>query len=344
MNSTVNRKGPILRELALAVTAGLVFAVSPFTPNEWAPSAAGGLVVSAGVLAWRLRSGAPVWREAESAGAGVALGRDAVAGLAVFGLCLAVFAPTLEWMYQEWTRSVWSNEHGLFVPFVMAWLVRNQLRGDTSPAESSAWGLAPLGAGLGLAALDASTQSRYLAALGLLLALPGLSLLLLGPRRTRALRVPLLLGILLVPIPYTVGTPLALRTITAMGVPPLLDLVGVTAIREGTQLVMPRQTFLVANACSGVATMYASLAAALVLAALSASNFRRAALLLSAPLLAIGANIVRVTLLVLIAQLFGTQILDTMIHEASGVATFAIVLVALFSIAHTRSPAAASPA
>ena len=211
----------------------------------------------------------------------------------------------------------------------MAWLARNALRGDQGPAESSAWGFLPLAGGLALAAIDANAQSRYSPRSGSLMALPGLSLLLLGARRTCALRVPLLIGILLVPIPYTVGTPLVLRTLTANGVLPLLHLLGFTAVREGTQLILPRQNFLVADACSGVATLYASVASAMVLAALSTSHWRRAALLLSAPLLAVAANVVRVTLLVLLAHAFGTELLDTAMHEASGVATFGIVLVIL---------------
>jgi exosortase len=339
MKSAVLRKGPLLRELAFALTAGVVFMVSPFTPNELAPAAAGGFVVGAGLLAWRLRPRSPVWEEAASEAPALELGWDRTAGVAVALLCLAVFAPTLHWMYLEWTRSVWSNEHGIFVPFAMAWLARNALRGDHGPAEGSAWGLLPLGVGLALAVLDANAQSRYLAALGPVVALPGLSLLLLGPRRTRALRVPLLIGLLLIPIPYTVGTPLVLRTLTASGVLPLLQLLGFTVLREGTQLIMPRQNFLVADACSGVATLYASLASALVLAALVTSPWRRVALILAAPVLAIGANVVRVTLLVLLAQTFGTALLDTAIHEASGVATFGLVLAVLFWMANASTGA-----
>jgi exosortase len=332
MKTAVLRKGPLLRELAFALTAGVVFMVSPFTPNELAPAAAGGFLVGAGLLAWRLRPRSPVWDEAATDAPAFELGWDRVAGVAVALLCLAVFAPTVHWMYLEWTRSIWSNEHGLFVPFAMAWLAHNALRRDHGPADGSAWGLLPLGAGLGLAVLDANAQSRYLAALGLVIALPGLSLLLLGPRRTRALRVPLLIGLLLIPIPYTVGTPLALRTLTASGVLPLLQMLGFTVLREGTQLIMPRQNFLVADACSGVATLYASMA-------LVNSRWRRVALILMAPVLAVGANIVRVTLLVLLAQAFGTQLLDTALHEASGVATFAIVLAILFWMASPSSGA-----
>jgi exosortase len=329
MKTGVLRKGPLLRELALAATAGLVLTVSPFTPNELPPAAAMGFALGGAVLAWRLRPSSPVWEEAASEAPPLAFGWDRVAGSAVALLCLAVFAPTLHWMYLEWTRSVWSNEHGIFIPFLMAGLAWYFLRGDQGPAEGSAWGLLPLGAGLGLAVLDANAQTRYLAALGLVLALPGLSLLLLGPRRTRTLRVPLLIGLLLIPIPYTVGTPLALRTLTATGVLPLLQLLGFTVLREGTQLIMPRQNFLVADACSGVATLYASFACALVLAGLATSPWRRLVLIVIAPVLAIGANIVRVTLLVLLAQTFGTDLLDTALHEASGVATFAVVVTVL---------------
>lgn len=336
MKTAMPRKGPILRELALAALAGVVFTVSPFTPNELAPAAAGGLLVAAGILGWRLRPASPVWQE--EARTPFRLRHDQVLAISVSLLCLAAFAPTIQWMYREWTRSVWSNEHGIFVPFAMIWLARNALRGDQGPAESSAWGFLPLAAGLALAALDANAQTRYLAALGLLIALPGLSLLVLGARRTRALRVPLLIGILLVPIPYTVGTPLLLRTLTASGVLPLLHMLGFTAMREGTQLILPHQNFLVADACSGVATLYASVASAMVLAALSTSRWRRLALILCAPALAIAANVVRVTLLVLLADTFGTALLDTAMHEASGVATFAVVLIVLIAIANTRAP------
>lgn len=331
MKPGVLRKAPILRELALAATAGLVFAVSPFTPNELPHAAALGLLLGVGVLAWRLRPGSPLWREAPAVP--VRLERAHwLAGLTGL-LCLAVFAPTLQWMYLEWTRSVWSNEHGILVPFAMAWMARNALRGDDGPPETSAWGFVPLVSGLALAVVDASAQTRYVAAVGLLLTLLGLSLLLLGARRTRILRVPLLLGILLIPIPYTLGTPLVLRTITASGVLPLLHLLDMAAVREGTLLVLPRQSFLVADACSGVATLYASLAVALVLAALSASLWRRIVLITVAPLLAIGANVVRVTILVLIGELLGASLLDTALHEASGVATFLVVLVTLIFIA-----------
>jgi exosortase/archaeosortase family protein len=60
-----------------------------------------------------------------------------------------------------------------------------------------------------------------------------------------------------------------------------------------------------------------------------------------APLLAIGANVVRVTILVLIGEHLGASLLDTALHEASGVATFLVVLVTLIFIAGRSNRGAA---
>lgn len=338
MRDVVWWKGPVLRELALAATAGLVFGLSPFTPNERAPSAAGGFVLGLALLAWRLRRNSPVW--SEPVGAAAWLERDSLLGAASGILCLAAFAPTLQWMYREWTASVWINDHGLFMPFAMAWLAHRKLRDHPgNRGESSAWGFLPLGAGLALSVLDSNAQSRYLGALGLLLALPGLSLLLLGRRRTWAIRMPLLLGVLLLPIPFSLAAPLGLRTITAKGVLQLLHLLDLSALREGTLIHMPpAHNFVVADACSGANTLWAALAMALVLAVTSATTWRRVALLMLAPLLAISANVLRVTLLVLLTKWLGTELLDTPIHEATGVATFFGVLGPLIGVAYWRLP------
>ena len=338
MRQAVWWKGPIPRELALAAIAGLVFAASPFTPNERGPAAAGGLIVGLALLAWRLRRDSPVWQE--PIGARRSIGLETLLGAGSLLLCLAVFAPTLQWMYREWTVSVWINDHGLFMPFAMAWLAHRKLRDDPGQGrESSAWGFLPLCAGLALAVLDANARTRYLAALGLLLALAGLSLLLLGPRRTWAIRTPLLLGVFLLPIPYSLAAPLGLRTFTAKGVLQLLHVLDYSALREGTLIHMPpSHNFVVADACSGANTLWAGLAMALVLAVTNPSPWRRGALLLSAPLLAIGANVLRVTLLVLLTSWLGTQLLDTPIHEATGVATFLGVLLPLIGIAYWRLP------
>ena len=113
----------------------------------------------------------------------------------------------------------------------------------------------------------------------------------------------------------------------------LASQLGVPVLRLGTVLVLPNATFLVADECSGFSALYAALGVSIVLAATARRLPRRILLLLAAFPLAVLCNVVRVTVLVGLANRFGLGLLDTPFHAASGVATFWAVLVLLFAIA-----------
>ena len=166
--------------------------------------------------------------------------------------------------------------------------------------------------------------------------LPGLSLLLLGTERTRAMRVPLIIALFMVPLPYLVTSVLFLREITTEGVVALLRLGGVAVYSEGTVIQLAWGPFRVSEACSGLSTFYSAIAISVVFAGLSSSPGRRAALILSAIPLAITANIVRVIVLVFLCKWFGNELLATPIHEGSGAATFAVVFLILHRIANPQ--------
>lgn len=253
--------------------------------------------------------------------------------LALFAL---VFAPTAGWLWERWTDSVFRNGHGIFMPFVLAYLVREHLKHETDPEpRGSAWGFAFLVPAFALLALDTGIKSEILGALALVLALPGISLLLLGTRRTWGIAFPLAIAVFMVPIPAgaidrVVGV---LRTITAIGTTELIALVGMPIARVGTTLTVPDLTVEVADNCSGFSTLYAAVLTSLILAQLTRSRPRRLALLASAIPLALVCNILRVTALVLIAKHWGPEVLETSVHPASGVVLFGVVIVALFAIA-----------
>ena len=324
----------MVREAALALIVTLIVAIGPFTPNEWGPSLALGALVGAAVFAIRVR-----WFGAlEPAAAGdearplASIGTWAAGAIGFGALCVA-FLPTFQWLYYEWTRSVWANDHGLFMPFLIGYLGVHALGRDRGEdAESSAWGLPLLGFGLVLSVADAVIGTRYLGLLGFLLALPALSLLLLGARRTRILAAPLALTLLMVPIPYTLSTHLYLRHVTAALVEPILRGMGYRLVREATVIHMNSGDFVVSDACSGIATLYASIAFACVMASMTRSVRMRWTLILIAPFLALFANVIRVTALILMSDTFGSWILETPLHEGTGVVAFVIVLFGLVAI------------
>jgi len=325
------------RELVLGVATTGLLAVSPFTPAAWLPSFALGALGGAAVVGWRLwqRWQAP---EADAPSESLRLEVPTRVWLALGAVALA-FAPTFVWLFEQWRGNVWNNAHGMLVPVLMGYLAYQALRRDSPQPEDapSPWGHAFVAPGLGFLVLDTALRTQYLAVVGLLLVLPGLSLLLLGVRRTRLLRVPLVLSIFMIPVPNTVATHLFLREITASLVTPVITAMGIPVLREDTVLFLPNATFLVADACSGFSALYAAVGISIVLAAGARSWSRKALLLASAFPLAVACNVARVTFLVVTAHTYGLGLLDTPFHTGSGVVSFWAVIVLLFLISDRQS-------
>ena len=261
----------------------------------------------------------------------------AVLALAALEL-VVLFAPTVQWLYERWTMSVWHNAHGMFVPPVVAYLVYDELRRTRGLGRtSSAWGFAFLVPALLLHALDAGMHTQLLSAVALVLMLPGVALLLLGIPRTRALAFPLAFMLFALPIPlgFTEQVHLLLRDITTAASANLLPLLGIWVFPEDTTLHVRTGSLLITDACSGFSTLYAAVALA-VLVAYSAPTLRhRIVVLVAAAPLAIAANVLRVLVLVLLALWQGFDILDTFIHPLSGLLTFALALPAVFWLGST---------
>lgn len=322
---------PTRNDILLGLAVGVFFGASPFTPTALESSILFGAAAAAAIVAWR------VWQRVrhphadEPPAPRIHVPISAGGALAAFALTAT---PTAVWLYRDWTGNVWDNAHGMLVPVAIAYMVYKTLRReDDTATESSPWGLAFLGIGLSLMVAESALQTRFLGAIGVVLCLPGLSLVFLGARRTRKLTLPFVLGVFMIPVPVDFATHLYLREITAVSVAPILSQLGIPVLREGTVLVLPNATFLVADECSGFSALYAAVGASIVLAATARALPRRILLLLAAFPLAVLCNVMRVTVLVGLANRFGLGLLDTPFHAASGVATFWAVLVLLFAIA-----------
>jgi exosortase len=329
----VNRS--TLKNAALALGLGLLVGVSPLTPPHLLPALGLGACAALAFFVYRLRvtrGASDVYRDGRRRIEALRL-REVPPGawVAAF-LFTVIFAPTLAWMYTQWTGSVWRNNHGIFMPVLMFFLARSALRREESVEDdASAWGFAFVVVGLALAVLDATIRTRYLAAVGFVVCLPGFSLLFFGRRRTVALRFALLLGIFMIPVPITLANHIFLRNATAAGAEPLIRMLGIAVARDHSVLDVAGSPspFVVSEACSGFATLYSALALTIFLVAYCRSPLRRVALLLSFFPLALAANVLRVLILVLMGVVLDMSLLDTVLHEGSGVATFFLVVAVL---------------
>lgn len=337
----------MLRTFALALAAGIFVAVSPFTPADVLISSLAGLLAAGFVVVYRhthpSKPAEDPNAEGEAGDPRPVVPRIPLPVWVALGLVLIFSMPTLLLFYESWTEAIWINGHGIFMPIIMFVLARSALRRDPHPeaVEASAWGVPPLVVALALMVVDAVIQTGYLAAIGFVILLPALSLLLLGMRRTKLLALPLIIGIFMIPIPNTVATHLYLKTWTAIAVEPMIRMVGVPVLRQQTVLVLPRDTFMVADACSGFSTLYAAVGLSIILARYCRSNLRRILIMIAAWPLALACNILRVFILVMGSHLWGVGMLESPLHAASGVATFWIALTGLFLISDRDSLRAA---
>jgi exosortase len=246
-----------------------------------------------------------------------------------------LFAPTAKWLWERWTMGIWYNGHGLFIPPAVAyfsWLSLRKIK--SAPADVSAWGFAFLAPALTALALDAGIHSQILSAMALVLALPGLSLLFLGVTRTKAIAFPLAFGIFMLPIPLAITehVHLVLRQVATAGAAAVLPLVGITVFAEGTNLHLGNGDLFITDGCSGFSTLYAALAvAALTAYACNYTRGRIQTLALAAPI-AIASNVLRIVLLAVLVRWMGIGVLETWMHPASGMMTFAVSLPLIFWI------------
>lgn len=264
--------------------------------------------------------------------------RAALIGLVALEV-LVLFAPTMVFLWERWTMSVWQNAHGMFVPLLAGWLAWQGLRRSSHvPAAASSWGFAFLLPALLLHALDAGIHTQLLSAFALFLALPGFALLLLGSAKTRLIAFPLAFLAFALPIPlgFTEPLHLLLREIAATATAAVLPLVGVSVFREGTTLHTTAGLVGISDACSGFSTLYASVTFAALLSYLASSWRARILVLTAAPVVAITANLLRVIVLTLMVAWGHAWLLDTFVHPLSGMLTFALALPVLLWLSERK--------
>ena len=243
---------------------------------------------------------------------------------------LLLFPDTLWAMVRIWWRSD-TYAHGFVVYPLAAWLawrLRDRLRG--LPLRPSPWGLAAL-LGLGVAWL--------LGRVGDLLALEMLAWALMLPAGVWALGGWAWLRTLAFPLAFTlfavpIGEPLVppLQDLTAWMAVHLLRLSGIPVFWEGRFFHIPSGSFEVAEACSGVRYLYASLTFGALYAHLNLRGRRAWAFFALTAVVPILANGIRAYGIVMIAHLSDYKLAVGVDHYLYGWLFFGVVIALLLYI------------
>lgn len=251
---------------------------------------------------------------------------------------LALYLPT----YWDLAHSLWRTEengHGPLILGVAIWFAwRNSVSlrvvAQSKPALRMSWVALLFGL-----ALYVVGRSQDIASFEVASQIPVLAAILLvgfGVQVTRAFWFPLLFLVFMIPIPGFIVDSLTgpLKQQVSSAVEQILYAAGYPIARSGVVLTIGHYQLLVADACSGLNSIF-SLAAlgVLYLYLMRYRNVLRNLVILAAIIpIAIAANIVRTAVLVLVTYHFGGEAGQGFLHSAAGLVLFVAALGLFFAV------------
>jgi exosortase B len=243
----------------------------------------------------------------------------------------ALFVPT----YVDLARGLWRDDayaHGPIILAVFAWLVwrRRAVLADEMSGRPLVAAPATLAFGLLLYLLGRTQSLAVFEVAAHLPVIAGAVLLLRGIEGLRRLAFPIFFLVFLVPLPGFVLDLIAvpLKDVVSGAVEWLLVALAYPVEREGVVLWVGDYQMLIADACSGLNSLYSLFALGLLYAHVTRRKgtfaARTALLLLAIVPIAVAANIVRVLVLVLVTYHFGEEAARGLVHDLAGMLVFVV--------------------
>jgi exosortase len=259
------------------------------------------------------------------------LARDRTAPITytiIVALLLLLSYPTLIWLVRSWLSNPYYT-HGFLVPPLAALLAWRQWRHlKAEPRRGATWpGLGLTVAGLAATVWALRWQNYALAAVSLIALLAGILLYLEGWPRLKHWLFPLLFLAFMVPLPFVDLASPWFETFTAKSATTLARLVGIEALQQGGEIALPGTTILVGAPCSGLRSLVAMVTVAVGWIYLVEGRLAAKALMLVAvvPLVAF-SNVLRVAILLVIAELVSPDVALSYYHDWSSPILFLMAL------------------
>ena len=233
-------------------------------------------------------------------------------------------------------RGVWQSDdqgHGPIIGAVSLWLMWRSRNGvinsDFRPANIVGGGLFLMG--MVAYALGRSQQIIQGEVFGILIAGMALVLLLRGPQALRVWAFPFLFLLFLVPLPGVLvqALTLPLKLAVSWVAESIMYYMSFPVARSGVILSVGQYQLLVADACSGLNSIFTLEALGLLYANLMnyTSKLRNVLLAIIVVPIAFAANVIRVLILILVTYYLGDEAGQGFVHTFAGMVLFGVGLV-----------------
>jgi len=249
---------------------------------------------------------------------------------------LVMYGPT----FFDLGDSLWQTDdhaHGPILFGITVWLVWQRRHVFTMATRPTApfVGSVIFGAGLLFYVVGRSQAITAIEVGSLIFVASGLLLMLRGWRSLQEMLFPLAFVGFMVPLPGLVIDAITgpLKQLVSTVAERALYVAGYPIARSGVALTIGQYQLLVADACSGLNSIFSLAALGLFYTYIARSNRVHAALMLASVLpIALAANMVRVITLVLITYHYGDHVAQGIAHGLAGMALFGVALLMLLAV------------
>ena len=256
-------------------------------------------------------------------------------GLSVM-LLMVAYLPTLNWLVHRWTAPESYYGHGFLIPLVSLYIAwsRRELLSKTKVSTDIA-GLIIVAGGLLVHIACALLKIYFLSGFTFVFVLYGLILFCFGREITRNLIFPVFFLFVMIPLPLVLISNLTvkLKLFVAQVATFILNRIGFPSIRDGNIIRMPNSYTEVEAPCSGLRSLVSLITLGLLFSyAIKISYLKKGLLFLSSIPIAMATNVIRVTALSAVNDLYGEKIAMGFFHDFSGFLMFGIAFVCLYLV------------
>jgi len=249
----------------------------------------------------------------------------------LFGTLIWLTFPIMQFMWVLWFDNA-SHNNGILIPFVSAYLVWEKRQELFNTEASSSWqGFLFLIIAILVYLFGFIGAERFTQEVSMVLLLIGVIWFNFGNRITRRIVFPLLFLFLMIPPPHIFYNNLSvkLQLLSTKISMAFLHLLNVTVYNEGNVIFLPTMQLEVAQACSGIRSLFSLLTLGVLFAYLVQKRFgARIFLALSSIPIAILFNGIRISGTCILAQ-YWPHITDEFNHFMSGWIVFVFAFLAL---------------
>jgi exosortase len=258
--------------------------------------------------------------------------------LSIILLVSLLYVRTFHWLVNTWLTDPYYS-HGFLIVLVSCFIAWRALRTANNASEREpepyTKGLFVFVFGLILYVIGFVTIFPLLTALSFLFVTSGLILYLYAKPLMRVLLFPIAFFIFAIPLPLIFLNKVAhtMQALAACYPTALLELLGIPVTRVGAEIHLTDASFTVGLPCSGMYSLISLLAlATLFIYLLNCPLYKKAALLCLAVPIAIFANVLRVTSLLLIANAYGAEMATGFYHTLFSPLLFILAFICLIII------------